>query len=137
MGTVYAEITVKNAGDEVRAWDGHIKEADIRQITATAMVDTGAGTLVIDEEICQKLGLRIEGLRGATLADGVRQVCKLTEPVRIQWKNRATTCHALVLPDAPEGLLGAIPLEDMDLIVHPKQQELVGAHGDEVLSLIL
>jgi hypothetical protein len=42
-----------------------------------------------------------------------------------------------VLPGAEEVLLGAIPLEDMDLIVNPARQELTGAHGDEVVCLIM
>jgi hypothetical protein len=46
------------------------------------------------------------------------------------------TCEPWVLPGTDEVLLGAIPLEDMDLIVDPKNQKLVGAHGDEPLALI-
>jgi hypothetical protein len=41
-----------------------------------------------------------------------------------------------VVPDAEEVLLGAIPLEDMDLIVYPARQELIGAHGDEVVCMV-
>jgi clan AA aspartic protease len=136
MGTVYAEIILKNATDIGAARRGHITEKDIRQCTVRALVDTGAGTLVISEAVRQQLGLEIEGLRGAYLADGLRQICRVTEPVRIHWKNRDTTCRALLLPGAEEVLLGAIPLEDMDLIVDPSSRELRGAHGDEVVCLI-
>ena len=57
----------------------------------------------------------------------------ITQPVDIHWKNRETSCRAMVLPNAKEVLLGAIPLEDMDLIVNPAKLELIGAHGDEVV----
>ncbi|MDR1932967.1 MAG: clan AA aspartic protease [Spirochaetales bacterium] len=136
MGTVYAEITLKNAGDKVRVQEGIIKENEIRKITIQALVDTGCGSLVINEDVRKTLGLAIEGSRGARLADGTRQVYQVTEPVQIHWKNRDTACKAIVLPYADDVLLGAIPLEDMDLIVNPAQQELTGAHGDEVLSLV-
>jgi hypothetical protein len=33
-------------------------------------------------------------------------------------------------------LLGAIPLEDMDLMVDPVNQRLVGVHGDEQLGML-
>ena len=33
-------------------------------------------------------------------------------------------------------LLGALPLEAMDLMVHPKTQEIVGAHGDTVRYVV-
>ena len=36
-----------------------------------------------------------------------------------------------------EGELGAIPLEDMDLIIDPSSQTLAGAHGEEAVGLLL
>ncbi|MDR1929231.1 MAG: retroviral-like aspartic protease family protein [Treponema sp.] len=136
METVYAEITLKNAGDVARAEYGHITEQEVRTATVTALVDTGCGSLVINEELCKTLGLSIRGLRSAELADGSKQNYQVTEPVEIHWKNRDTACKALVLPGARDVLLGAIPLEDMDLIVNPAQLELPGAHGDEILSMV-
>jgi hypothetical protein len=47
------------------------------------------------------------------------------------------TCQAWVIPNAKEILLGAIPLEDMDLMVDPAGRKLVGAHGDEPLGMIM
>jgi clan AA aspartic protease len=136
MGTVYAEVTLKNATDVNNIQRGYVTEQEVRQTTLRALVDTGAGTLVINEAVRQKLGLHITGLRRAELADGAKQVYQVTEPVDIHWKDRTTACPALVLPDASDVLLGAIPLEDMDLIVDPARQELKGAHGDEVLCLV-
>jgi hypothetical protein len=46
------------------------------------------------------------------------------------------TCQPWVLPGMKEILLGAIPLEDMDLIVDPVDQKLVGKHGDEPVGEI-
>ncbi|MDR1625671.1 MAG: retropepsin-like domain-containing protein, partial [Spirochaetia bacterium] len=59
MGTVYAEITVKNTGDGIKARDGIIPEQEVRGTTLRALVDTGAGTLVINEAVRQKLGLQV------------------------------------------------------------------------------
>ncbi|MFP3043822.1 aspartyl protease family protein [Treponema primitia] len=136
MGTVSAEITLKNAADVANVQRGYIREEEVRQITVRALVDTGAGTLVINEEIRQKLGLSIRGLRSASLANDVEEVCKVTEPVEIHWNDRETACPSLVVSGQGCVLLGAIPLEDMDLIVNPKGQELVGAHGNEVITLL-
>ena len=136
MGIVYAPIILKNAGDVSNADRGIISEREIRETSVTALVDTGAGTLVIDEEICQKLGLKIKGLRGAYIANGERAICKITEPVEIHWKNRQTTFSAVVIPGLEQVLLGSIPLQDMDLIVHLSKGELVGAHGDEVVMRV-
>jgi clan AA aspartic protease len=136
MGLVHAEITLKNAWDVINVRQGIIEEREIRQVTLTAMVDAGAGTLVINDEVRRKLGLEIERTRRAELADGAKNEYGVTEPVKIHWKNRETACAALVLPGSSDVLLGAIPLEDMDLIVNPAKQELTGAHGDEALCMI-
>jgi clan AA aspartic protease len=136
MGTVYAEITLKNAIDVGEVQRGHLTEQEVRATTVQALVDTGCGSLVINEDVRKTLGLVIEGSRGAKLADGTRQVYEVTEPVKIHWKNRHTACPAIVLPGADAVLLGAIPLEDMDLVVNSAMQELTGAHGDEVLSMV-
>jgi clan AA aspartic protease len=136
MGAVYAEITLKNGGDITMVERGLMKEQKVRQVSIMAMVDTGVGTLVIDEAICQKLGLTIRSLRRSSLADNSKTICKVTEPVQVHWKDRRTYCEAFVLPDMDQALLGAIPLEGMDLMVNPGAGELVGAHGDEMLGMI-
>ena len=136
MGMVYEEITLKNVKDAFKVEVGLIKHEEIRQTTVTAMVDTGAGTLVINEELRQQLGLEVQGSRLATFANNAREKCDVTEPVEIHWKNRLTTVHALVVPDSGKVLLGAIPLEDMDLIVDPARQVLTGAHGDDIVCLV-
>ena len=137
MGTVYAEITLKNAGDVTSFQRGHIMEKEIREVTVRALVDTGAGTLVINEEVMRRLGLGVRSLRRASFANNTKELCKVTEPVEVHWKDRMMACQALTIPDSPEVLLGAIPLEDMDLIVNPAKQELEGAHGDEIITLVM
>jgi clan AA aspartic protease len=136
MGIVYSEITLKNAFDVGKAREGIIPEGQVRTITVKALADTGAGTIVISEKIRQELGLAIKSLRESTLADGSKEVYQVTEPVDVHWQDRETSCRAIVIPGADTILLGAIPLEDMDLIVDPKRQQLVGAHGDKVVCLI-
>jgi clan AA aspartic protease len=137
MGYVYAEITLKNANDMAIAAVGLKKDAEIRQTTITAMVDTGAMTLVINEKLRLQLGLGVQGERQATLANNVKETVKIADPVRVHWKNRSMICDPLVVSGDSEILLGAIPLEDMDLMVDPVRRELTGAHGDEVISKIM
>jgi clan AA aspartic protease len=137
MGTVHAEITLKNAADMARVRDGHLKERDLRSATVTALADTGAMTLVITEELCQTLGLSKVDEKIIRTASGQRLACKVTEPVDIHWKNRSSSQRAVVIPGAEDVLLGAIPLEDMDLMVNPVTQEPVGIHGDIVECIVM
>lgn len=136
MGYVYSEIILRNAADVASAKRGMISEQDIHETAVTALVDTGSINLVINEAIRQRLGLLLEEDFDAELADGSKQKYALSEPVQIQWKNRKKTCQAIVVPNARDVLLGVIPLEALDVIVDPVQQELVGAHGDKELYMI-
>lgn len=132
MGNVYAEITLENSGDVVNVKRGILTDKDVRSVTTTALVDTGAISLIINEDVCQQLGLEIECTRKARLANGSRVECKITEPIKIHWKNRDAVSQAVVLPGS-DVLLGVIPLEFMDLIVDPVSETLVGAHGDRIV----
>ncbi|MDR1148603.1 MAG: retroviral-like aspartic protease family protein, partial [Spirochaetaceae bacterium] len=124
MSIVYTDITLKNAWDVANVGRGLAEDKDIRSVAVNAPADTGADTLVINEAVCAALGLKIKNTRSAALADGSKQIYAITEPVDIYWKDRETSCRAIVIPDADQVLLGAIPMEDMDLIVHPRTREV-------------
>jgi clan AA aspartic protease len=136
MGQVFANLTLKNSGDVLNVRSGRIKAPEIRQTAVRALVDTGAGTLVINEWLRVKLGLEVLSFKQTTLGDNTKIVCKVAEPVEIHWNDRSMTCRPLVIPGDGEVLLGVIPLEDMDLMVNPVAQELVGAHGDEPIAFL-
>jgi len=132
MGFVYSEIKMINFNDKMKSQIGAIKEQEVRSMTVTAMVDTGAGTLVINEAVREKLGLEKKGTRSGILADGVRGFYDMAGPLEIWWKDRDFVLYAMVIPNADEILLGAMALEGLDLIVDPLGENLVGAHGDEI-----
>jgi len=136
MGLVYTEITLKNANDKIMAKKGYIKEEDIRTKTTTAMVDTGAWTLVINEAIREELGLDVFGKEPGRLADGQMISLDLAGPLEVWWNDRHHIMSALVAPNATEILLGAIPLEALDLVVDPRNETLVGRHGDQVMHIV-
>jgi clan AA aspartic protease len=136
MGEVRAEITLVNLRDAGKAVDGLMPESEVRRLTVNAVVDTGAWTLIINEETRQKLGLRVEETTETTVAGGGTVFSQVTEPVRVYWKNRRTTCEPVVLPGEEDVLLGALPLEGMDLMVHPLKQEVIGAHGDKIRNVV-
>jgi clan AA aspartic protease len=131
MGMTRTEITLKNVRDDAYAQGWYIKEEEIGTANVTAVVDTGSMSLVITEEVREKLGLGVKEERIVKTANGQRVTCHVTEAVEILWKNRNMTLPALVVPGAEDVLLGAIPLEGMDLMVNPVTQELVGIHGDK------
>ncbi|MDR2617947.1 MAG: aspartyl protease family protein [Treponema sp.] len=136
MGTFTEEITLANAVDIINARNGLIPGTKIRSLTVDAMPDTGAWTLIINEEIRQKLGLAIVKTVESSLADGSTTDYGLTEPVEIRWRDRDISLQAVVIPNAGDILLGALPLEGMDLYVDPVNQRLAGVHGDRRVHLV-
>lgn len=89
-------------------------------IEVTALVDTGAVHLCIPEHLAIQLDLRELERREVTLANGHRVTVPYVGPIEIRFKNRRCFTGAMVLGDEP--LLGAIPMEDMDLVVIPSRQ---------------
>ena len=136
MGTFKEEITLENILDRGFAKHGYIKESEIRTLKVEAMPDTGAWTLVINEDVRQKLGLSIEETSESTLADGITNTYNVTEGIKIRWKDRSTVLPAVVVPNSKEILLGALPLEAIDLMVDPVNEKLVGVHGDQPLHVL-
>jgi predicted aspartyl protease len=128
---------LRNVVDKAKAQEGLIKEQDVREVTLDVIPDTGASTLVITEEVRKKLGLAVREEGVAHVASGAQHPCKRTEAVEVRWKDRSTECYALVLDGSEVNLLGAIPLEGMDLRVNPVDLRLEGVHGKEPVHMVL
>ena len=59
MGLVYAEVEIINAGDIEMARRNLMDEDDVKRMTVTMLVDSGAYNLCINEEIQEQLQLPI------------------------------------------------------------------------------
>ncbi|MBP6813105.1 MAG: clan AA aspartic protease [Saprospiraceae bacterium] len=125
MGLVYTEIELINGDDLGMARRNLMDPDDVKRMKITALVDTGSYMLCINEEIQEQLQFPIVEKRKAETADGRILEFDVADNVQVRFKNRATTCRAMILPGDSEPLLGAIPLEDMDVLVHPQRQELI------------
>ena len=130
MGLTYANIQLQNGGDAEDFRRGRIDEDEIRQIEVHALVDTGSVQLAINESLREFLGLPIIGMRTSQLADGTCLELPVVGSIVVKYLDRWSITTALILPDDQEPLLGAIPLEEMDLYVHPGRNELLPVHPD-------
>ena len=125
MGLVYADIELINGEDLGLARRGYMDHDEVKRMRISALVDTGSYMLAINENIQEQLQLPVVEKRKAQLANGHIVECDVVAPVEIRFKNRRSSCSAMVLPGDAEPLLGAIPLEDMDVLIHPLRQELI------------
>ena len=125
MGYVHAEIELISEYDVLRNYEGLLPEEEIRKVTTTALVDTGAWDLVINEEIRQRLNLPVVGKQPVKLADETVVEVDIVGPVAIRFEDRSAITTAIVLPGISEVLLGAYTLEGLDAFVDPKRQKLI------------
>jgi clan AA aspartic protease len=125
MGLVYADITLINADDLAMARRNIIGEDEIRKMTVNMLVDSGAYMMGINQTIQEQLNLPFIEKRKAILADGTVKEFDVVGPIMVKFKNRTATCSAMVLEGSSESLLGAIPMEEMDVLIHPQRQELI------------
>ena len=90
-----------------------------RRLPVRALVDSGAVFMIIPEHVALQLGFDIEEVstREVVLADGSRKQVPMIGPLRVHFGDRYCDLSALVFGDEP--LLGAVPMEMMDLVLHP------------------
>jgi clan AA aspartic protease len=111
MGHVFADIELSNP-----------RGPDLEPVPVKALADTGALMLCIPEHVALQLKLETESIREVSLADGRSMTVPYVGPIRVRFGKRFCYVGALVLGD--EVLLGAVPMEDMDLIVSSSRREI-------------
>ncbi len=111
MGLIYTNITLINP-----------RNTSISSIKTQALVDTGAITLCISQQIADDLKLEKLEDREVLTADGQKKIVPYVGPIQIKFENRNCFSGALIMGDSV--LLGAIPMEDMDLVISPSRQTI-------------
>ncbi|MBP6431426.1 MAG: hypothetical protein KA319_06635 [Ferruginibacter sp.] len=125
MGLVYADIVLTNAIDVALAKRHIIGQEEIKQVSLSMLVDSGAYMMAINDTIQSQLELPFIEKRKVQVADSRVVEYDVVGPVHVKFANRKATCNAFVLPGDSEPLLGAIPMEEMDVLIHPLRQELI------------
>jgi len=112
------------------------RKAEMQPVEVEALVETGAITLCIPEHVRIQLDLDELERREVTVADGRKEVVPYVGPIKVTCLGRSCYAGALVLGDRT--LLGAVPMEDMDLVISPtKQQVTVNPASPNIPSAIV
>lgn len=111
MGLVNASVSLKNP-----------RKQTLEPVVVQSLADSGSVHLCIPEHIMIQLELEEIDKKEVTLADGSKKLVSYVGPVEIHYKNRIGFTGALVMGD--QVLFGAIPMEDMDLVVIPNTRTL-------------
>ena len=126
MGHAHAMITLRNP-----------RFPDLPPVEVEALADTGATFLCVPADIATTLRLEpVADRKEAVFADGRRQSVPYVGPLEIRFKGRVAYGGALVMGERV--LLGAIPMEDMDLVVLPRSRRVdVNPESPEVASCLV
>ena len=111
MGLISGTVSISNP-----------TKPELAALEVSALADSGAVHLCIPEHLALQLSLGELERREVVLADGHRRTVPYVGPVEIRFRNRRCFTGAMVLGN--EVLLGAIPMEDMDLVLRPQLQSL-------------
>lgn len=111
MGHIFATLQLSNP-----------RKPQLQAVTLKALVDNGGLMLCLPEHVAIQLELETESQREVSVADGRAMTVPYVGPAKVVFENRMCYVGALVLGD--EVLLGAVPMEDMDLVLSPSQQAI-------------
>jgi clan AA aspartic protease len=125
VGRFSIDFKVANNEDLIRAKDGSILPDQVRRMTIRGVVDSGAARLVLPESVVKRLGLESIGKVRVRYADRRTAKRDKVQQVFLEILGRQGTYTATVEPNRRTALIGAIVLEDLDLLVDCTHQRLV------------
>jgi predicted aspartyl protease len=125
VGRFSVELEIANNDELAAARLGLLPADQVRRETILGVVDSGATRLVLPEDVVKRLGLPLGGSIKVRYADGRQAKRAAAEGVYVQLLGRHGTFRAVVEPKRKTALVGAIVLEDLDLLVDCIGQRVV------------
>ena len=99
-------------------------------------MDTGATRLVLPQSVVDQLGLTFLGEMRVRYADNRTASRRIVKDVHLRLLDRESTFNAVVEPNRADALIGAIVMEDLDLVVDCVAQNVRYRYPDGMLSEI-
>jgi predicted aspartyl protease len=132
MGRVVVEFVVANNRDVVNLFDGGNVLGKVKHATVSGVVDSGATRLVLPQRVVDELQLMVDSEQTVRFADN-RQI---VSNVWLQMLGRHGIFSAVVEPNRDDALIGAIVLEELDLLVDCGTQSVYPREADGILTEI-
>jgi predicted aspartyl protease len=136
VGRFSVDVALANQEDLLDAKAGRISPSQVRRVIVRGVVDSGATRLVIPAPVAQQLGLEISGTAKVRYADGRTAERPVARLVNLSYAGRESTFNAIVEPDRDSALIGAIVMEDLDLVIDCTTQRLVPRDPKQIISEI-
>jgi predicted aspartyl protease len=134
MGRFSVDIELANYDDIARARAGDISADDVRRLTIRGVVDSGATRLVIPDAVARRLGLEASGETVVRYGDGRTAQRRMATGIHLTCTGRSSLFNAVVEPGRDSALIGAIVLEDLDLVIDCTHQTLSPRDPRRIIS---
>jgi predicted aspartyl protease len=136
MGRVTVDFVAANNRDVVSLADGDRVLDHVKHLVVSGVVDSGAMRLVLPQRVVDGLGLKVDGETMVRYADNRREKRRMVSNVWLELLGRHSVFTAVVEPNRNDALIGAIVLEELDLLVDCPTQSLYPREPDSTLTEI-
>jgi predicted aspartyl protease len=136
MGRFSVDVELASYEDVILARRGILPPEQARRLSNRGVVDTGAASLIIPEQVARQLGLPVTGRTRVRYADGHRAERELVGGIQLSYGGRSDVFSAIVEPGRDSALIGAIVLEALDLIPDCRNQVLTPRDPHQITSEI-
>ena len=136
VGRFTVPFEVANNADRTLADRGHLPADEVRSAELAGWIDTGAAHLVLPEVVGRSLGLEPHGKMRVRFADGRSVLRDRVKNVHVTLAGRTGIFSAVLLPERVDPLIGAIVLEELDLLVDPLLNAVVPRDPETVTSVV-
>lgn len=136
LGRFSVEVDLANYDDLAAVRRGTIPPEAVRRTRIRGVVDSGATRLVLPERVVDQLGLLKRGTVNVRYADGRTATRDLAQGIELSFLDRSSVFNAVVEPQRESALIGAIVLEDLDLLVDCTKQQLRPRDPKQIISEI-
>jgi predicted aspartyl protease len=134
MGRVTVEFAIANNRDVVAILPRDKVLEQVKHVTLSGVVDSGAAKLVLPQRVVDELGLLSDGETTVRLADNSRVKRPVVSNVWLELLGRHGVFSAVVEPNREDALIGAIVLEELDLLVDCSVQSIYPREPDSTLT---
>ena len=136
MGRIFVDVGLSNIRDVYLAETGAIPVEQIRKLRIEGTIDSGANHLVLPTAVAEHLGLFKTGEATVRYSDGRTGRRETVDAVELELLGRKGTFRALLEPDRTTALIGAIVMEDLDMLIDCVNQRVHPRDPNRILAEI-
>lgn len=136
MGRIVLDFVIANNRDVLNAGPSDQIPDSLPHAALRGIVDTGAARLVLPGRVLKQLSLEPAGQAEVRYADNRKATRPRVSNVWLQLLGRDGVFSATIEPDREDALIGAIVLEELDLIVDCATQTVHPRDPDHIVTEI-